>query len=281
MRVPAKLRPSGAAKRPPPSVIDSGSRASGPAMALSSNATSATQRPMGPATGSGDQLAVSSGTRPGAGRSPTTLQKAAGLRSEPPTSLPSARGTMPQASATAAPPLLPPQVRSRAYGFRVAPKMVLNVCDPAPNSGVFVLPTVTAPAARARCTTIASRSGMLSRKNGDPRVVRMPAVSKRSLCAIGSPCRGPSGAPRACASSARAASARARSATRVTIALTRGFTRSIRLRCASSTSRAERSPIPDEPDQVHRGAKAEFGGLAGSVCGVRCRRTRTARIARA
>ena len=54
--------------------------------------------------------ALSRGTRPGDGRKPTTLQKLAGLRSEPPRSVPSASGSMPQASATAAPPLLPPQV---------------------------------------------------------------------------------------------------------------------------------------------------------------------------
>ena len=50
------------------------------------------------------------GTRPGDGRNPTTLQNAAGLRSDPPVSLPSAIGTMPHANATAAPPLLPPHV---------------------------------------------------------------------------------------------------------------------------------------------------------------------------
>ena len=38
---------------------------------------------------------------------PTVAQKLAGLRSEPPRSLPSARGTMPEARAAAAPPLLP------------------------------------------------------------------------------------------------------------------------------------------------------------------------------
>jgi len=38
------------------------------------------------------------------------LQKFGGLRSEPPMSLPSASGTMPQASATTPPPVLPPQV---------------------------------------------------------------------------------------------------------------------------------------------------------------------------
>ena len=78
-------------------------------------------------------------------------------------SLPSAIGTMPHASATAAPPLLPPQVFVRSYGLRVAPNTVLNVCEPAPNSGVLVLPSVIAPAARMRVTISASRVGTLSR----------------------------------------------------------------------------------------------------------------------
>jgi len=60
-------------------------------------------------------------------------------------------------------PLLPPQVRPVLYGFFVAPKTVLKVCDPAPNSGVFVLPTVIAPAARILVTISASRVGTLSR----------------------------------------------------------------------------------------------------------------------
>ena len=68
-------------------------------------------------------------------------------------SLPSARGTIPAARATAAPPLEPPQVFERSYGFRVAPNTVLNVCDPAPNSGVLVLPTVMAPAPWSRSTS--------------------------------------------------------------------------------------------------------------------------------
>src|SRR5437016_9370799 len=92
------------------SLIDSGLCASGPAMVLRNSARSDTLRASGPETDSGDHVGESLGTRPGDGRNPTTLQNAAGLRSEPPVSLPSAIGTMPQASATAAPPLLPPQV---------------------------------------------------------------------------------------------------------------------------------------------------------------------------
>src|SRR5918995_3086573 len=147
-----------------------GERGSGPAIAPSMRAASSTVRAMGPSTESANQGVGSGhvGTLPGEGLKPTTLQKPAGLRSEPPVSLPSAIGTIPHASATAPPPLLPPHVFVRSYGFRVAPNTVLNVCDPAPNSGVFVLPQVMAPAARIRVTMSASDAGTLSRKNGEP-----------------------------------------------------------------------------------------------------------------
>ena len=142
-------------------MIAIGERGSGPAMALSSSAASATVRAMGPCTLSADQ-AISrghTGTRPGEVRSPTTLQKAAGLRRDPPVSLPSARGTMPQASATAAPPDEPPHVFDGSYGLSVRPNTSLKVCEPAPNSGVFVLPSVTAPAARSRSMISPSTAG--------------------------------------------------------------------------------------------------------------------------
>jgi hypothetical protein len=158
-----KLRASGARKRAPSSPIDSGLLVSGPAIALRNSARSATERAIGPETDSGDHELESGGTRPGDGRKPTMLQNAAGLRSDPPVSLPSAIGTIPLASATAAPPLLPPHVLETSYGFRVAPKTGLKVCDPDPNSGVFVLPSVMAPAARMRVTIGASRSGTRSR----------------------------------------------------------------------------------------------------------------------
>ena len=49
-------------------------------------------------------------------------------------SLPSASGVMPQARATAWPPLEPPQVLVGSYGLPVAPKTGLKDCEPAPNS---------------------------------------------------------------------------------------------------------------------------------------------------
>src|SRR6185295_9962402 len=146
----------------------SSSRASGsgayfPVIALRKSATSATVRAIGPFVESGDHDPSSSGTRPGDGRRPTTPVNAAGLRSEPAKSLPLAIGTIPQRSAAAAPPLLPPTVFFRLYGLTVAPNTGLKVLEPAPNSGVFVLPSVIAPASRTRLTRIASTVGTLSR----------------------------------------------------------------------------------------------------------------------
>src|SRR3954451_4677675 len=64
----------------------------------------------------------------------------------------------------------------------------------------------------------------------------MPAVSSRSLIAIGRPCSAPGASSRASAPSAVAAARRPSSASRVTIALSSGWTASMRLRCACMTS---------------------------------------------
>ena len=127
-----------------------GSARSARAITESSRATSSTKRPIGPSVEPGFQRLAGRdrGTTPTVGRSPTTPHHAAGLRSEPPRSLPSAIATMPVASAAAAPPDDPPTVRSGSAGLRVGPCTGLKVLLPAPNSGTLVLPTHTAPAAR-------------------------------------------------------------------------------------------------------------------------------------
>ena len=180
--------------------------------------------------------------RPGEGRSPTTPQNDAGLRMLDARSDPSANGSIPVATATAAPPLLPPGVSDASCGLSVAPNTRLNVFDPAANSGVLVLPMMIAPARRSRSASMPSASGMWSAKIVDPYVVRIPAVSSMSLTAIGSPCSGPSTSPRATASSAARACARAPSASSVTIAFSRGLTSAIRARCCSITSAADCEP---------------------------------------
>src|SRR5262249_61033269 len=99
------------------------------------------------------------GLGPGVLGKPTTPRGAAGPLKDPPRSVPSAIGHMPAARAAAEPPLEPPAVRARFQGLRVAPKTALTVLGPKANSGVFVLPSTMAPAARSRSTTSASTFG--------------------------------------------------------------------------------------------------------------------------
>ena len=77
---------------------------------------------------------------------------------EPAPSEPIAPGTMPAATAAAAPPLEPPGVWSGSHGLRAAPKVGFSLKGQRPTSGVIVLPTITAPAARRRRTTSLSAS---------------------------------------------------------------------------------------------------------------------------
>ena len=64
-----------------------------------------------------------------------------------------ATGTIPAATAAAEPPDDPPGERLRSHGLWVRPWARLSVCGNCPNSGIAVLPTMTAPAARSRRIT--------------------------------------------------------------------------------------------------------------------------------
>ena len=116
-----------------------------------------------------------------------------------------------------------------------------------------------APAAVVRFTIKASTVGTMSRKSGEPYVVRIPAVLNKSLCATGRPCSTPSGRRRACHSSAFFASASARSATSMTMAFFFGLTRSRRAMCAAITSCAE-SCATNTRGKVDDGTVADFVG---------------------
>src|SRR6516162_7199115 len=120
---------------------ESGSAGCSPLIASSNSARSSTLRAIGPCTVRLRSIlnAGLCATRPMLGRRPTTPQKLAGLRSEPPMSVPWASQAVPTASATAAPPEEPEADRDRSHGLRVAPKTSLKVLAPAPNSGVFDL----------------------------------------------------------------------------------------------------------------------------------------------
>ncbi len=87
------------------------------------------------------------------------------MRIEPAPSVPIAAETSPAATAVAEPPLEPPLVRCTSHGLRVTPKVGDSVNPVAISSGTFVLPMITAPAARSRRTTSESaawRGGSLS-----------------------------------------------------------------------------------------------------------------------
>lgn len=85
-----------------------------------------------------------------------TPQADAGIRSEPPPSLPCATATMAAATAAADPPLEPPGERAGSQGLRVAPNAVDRVSGDMASSGVLVRPRNTIPAARSRSTRNAS-----------------------------------------------------------------------------------------------------------------------------
>jgi hypothetical protein len=100
-----------------------------------------------------------SGTRPWVGFSPTTPQCAAGIRIEPPRSLPTPSGESPAAIAAASPPDDPPAVLSELHGLTVLPKTRLSVSHQSANSGVLVFASGIPPAARSRATATASSTG--------------------------------------------------------------------------------------------------------------------------
>src|SRR5699024_1331689 len=78
---------------------------------------------------------------------PDHTHAAAGMRIEPPPSLPGATGIIPAATAAAAPPLDPPTPRVRSHGLRTGPVAFGSVYPCSPNSGVAVFPRLTLPAA--------------------------------------------------------------------------------------------------------------------------------------
>ena len=135
---------------------------------------------------------MSIGMRPSEGLSPTIPHQAAGMRTEPPIRCPrpAARtgGDRDRAARRAA------RVRSGFHGLRVWPHKGLWVQLEWANSGVVVLPTVIAPAARSR----RDHRVLLGHPVGEhvrARVVRLPLVGVKSLIAIGTPCSGPTSGP--------------------------------------------------------------------------------------
>ena len=101
----------------------SGVEGPSPASTSSASAVSPTVRVSTPSTPKPSNAASSgpSGTRKRLGLRPTTPQQDAGMRIEPPASLPCAIGTMPAATAAALPPEEPPVISAGSHGLRAGP----------------------------------------------------------------------------------------------------------------------------------------------------------------
>ena len=131
--------------------------------------------------------------RPAVTLSPTVPHHAAGIRTEPPVSVPMATGASPAPTATPDPLDDPPGVRctARSQGLRGAPRCVFVPQLPIANSTVCVLPSTIMPAAMTRSARVAVTGETRSAQNFEPPVVTRPSRSTRSLRAIGTPCSGP------------------------------------------------------------------------------------------
>ena len=105
------------------------SRSSGPWVTERNKAISPTVRAKGPKWDIWSNWLgrISKGMRPKLGLSPAMPHSAAGIRTEPPMSEPSASGTQPEATAAPEPPEDPPGERSGFHGLRVMPHSGLSV----------------------------------------------------------------------------------------------------------------------------------------------------------
>ena len=196
----------------------------------------------------GGAITEVSATRPHVTFNDATPHAAAGIRTEPPRSVPTPSGLMPVAIATASPPLDPPGLIAAFHGFIVAPANPLSVCQRNATSGMFVRPTTIAPASRKRSTGGPSLGATASLKTVSPSVVAVPATSMFCLMVTGTPCSDPMALPSALrpaamARSAVSAPARAVVVSTSTIALSFGLIASMRSRCASTISRLDASPV--------------------------------------
>ena len=134
------------------------------------------------------------GTRARVGFSPKQPVKAAGMRTEPPPSVPSCRAPMPSIAAATAPAEEPPVVMRVSHGLRVLPVRGLSLVAFQPYSGMQVLPSTTAPCARRRATAGASSVCGPAPVSREPKRDGMPATMMLSLTPVGTPSTAPAGA---------------------------------------------------------------------------------------
>src|SRR5690242_6041905 len=102
-------------------------------------------------------------------------QYAAGILIEPPVSVPSVSSHTPAATSAADPPDEPPEVRDGSRGLRVSPTS--GWANPAAYSRHWLVAKTSAPAARSRATTAASRAAGSVPVAGLPHLVGTPTTS--------------------------------------------------------------------------------------------------------
>src|SRR6516162_5198050 len=160
------------------------------------SSTAATSAPSGPTVSmdGASGYTPSRGTRPQVVFRPAIPQQAAGIRTEPPVSVPRAASASPAATATAEPLDDPPGSRPGSAGFTGVPDQGFTPLADQHSSVRLVLPTIRAPARRAAATTVASLAAGLacSATTWQPAVVGRPATSMQSLTASRGPAPGAS-----------------------------------------------------------------------------------------
>src|SRR6185369_8680328 len=135
-----------------------------------------------------------SGIRPQVVFSPATPQHAAGMRTEPPVSVPSATSASPRATTTAEPLDEPPGTSAASSGFTGVPSASLMPLSSQHSSVSAVVPTIRPPARRTAATHGASAAAGVSGVASEPTLVGRPATAIASLTATRGPSSGPPGA---------------------------------------------------------------------------------------
>ena len=200
--------------------------------------------------------------RPRDGFSPTSPHTRPGCGSSHRRRCACATGTMPAATAAAAPPLDPPVERVGVPRVAGRADAIGSVVAGEPNSGVFVLPTMTSPAARKRRTRCVSAAPPAERlEHGMPRWYGSPAACATVLEQERHAGERPAG-------SGPAATARA-SNSGVTTALSTGFAASMRAIAASTSSAGVTSPRARVRPARWRRSRCEVVGHARMLAGQR------------
>jgi len=135
--------------------------------------------------------APSRGMRSAVGLKPTSPQNAAGMRHDPPVSVPRAACAIRSDTDTAPPDVEPPAIRAspRFQGDSGVPKCGLRPSPENANSLMLVRPIRTKPARRRRSTAGASAGAGAGSRTLEPARVTCPCTSNRSLIEIGMPAK--------------------------------------------------------------------------------------------